>query len=85
MSKYEPLGDYLRAHSDRVTLSFDDIADIIGDTLPDSAYRHKAWWANEAEGKHVEAASWMDEGFRTEALSLADETVTFVRGAPTDT
>jgi len=80
MSKYEPLGNYLRAQkSDRVTLSFDEIADIIADTLPVSAYKYSAWWANEAVGQHVEAHAWMDEGFKTEGVSLTAESVTFVR------
>jgi hypothetical protein len=80
MSKYEPLGNYLRAQkSDRVTLSLDEIADIIGDTLPASARKFVAWWENEAQGSHVQARAWVDEGFKTEGVSLTSESVTFVR------
>jgi len=63
MTKYAPLGDYLRKQdTDRVTLSFDDIADIIGDVLPPSAFEHLEWWSNERNGSHVEAHAWMNAG-----------------------
>lgn len=77
--KYDRLGEYLRGrNADRVTLTFDDIADIIGDELPESARRYAAWWANDP--KHSQAKAWLDEDYKTEALSLAEERVTFVRG-----
>ena len=78
MSKYSPLRDYLvKQTADRVTLSFEMISDIIGDTLPDSAYEHSAWWANDRE--HVQARAWLDEDFKSESVSVAFERVTFVR------
>jgi hypothetical protein len=81
MGKYEPLGDYLRRQGvDRVTLSFDDISDIIGDALPASARQHAEWWANDATGGHVQANAWLAEGWRAEPASLSDERIAFVRG-----
>lgn len=78
MYKYDPLGDYLRKQSsDRVTLSFDDVADIIGDTLPPSAFTRAEWWANSRS--HIEANAWMDEGWKTEGTSLIEQRVTFVK------
>lgn len=80
MSKYEPLGNYLRAQkSNRVTLSFRDVTDIIGDTLPASATAHVEWWANDTNGQHVQANEWLNAGWKTDSISLADERVTFVR------
>lgn len=81
MSKYAPLGDYLRKQStDRAALSFDDVAGIIGDALPASAYKYGAWWANETNRTHVEAHAWMKAGWKVESFSLIEERVTFVRG-----
>jgi hypothetical protein len=78
MNGYEPLRRYLQAQGDeQVTLSFSDIADIIGDSLPESAHRQTAWWANDPE--HPEAQAWMGAGYDVAFMSLASETVTFVR------
>ena len=78
MSKYEPLGDYLRKQAgNRVTLSFRDIANIIGEPLPDSARQHRAWWANDP--KHVEAAAWLSAGWKSASVSLMEERVVFFR------
>ena len=78
MSKYEPLGDYLKKQTaSRLTLSFKDIAGIIGDALPDSARAHSAWWAKDQ--KHVEAKARLDAGWKSVSVSLMEERVTFFR------
>lgn len=47
MSKYSALGQFLsNAKGDRIDLSFADIEGILEDELPESAYKHDAWWAN---------------------------------------
>lgn len=51
MSKYTPLADYLRNQiTRRLSLTFRQIEGILGRPLPSSAYKHRPWWANEAEG-----------------------------------
>jgi len=78
MSKYDAVGDYLKKQTtSRVTLSFNEIAGIIGDALPDSARNHRAWWANDP--KHVEAKAWLDAGWKSASVSLVEERVTFFR------
>ncbi|MFP4051702.1 MAG: DUF6884 domain-containing protein [Thermoplasmata archaeon] len=75
MSKYEPLGEYLRdLDKDRVLLSFEEIEDILGADLPKSARKHSAWWSN---GGHSQADAWMDAGWRVEDLNQNDEEVVF--------
>jgi hypothetical protein len=59
-------------------MSFEEIADLVGG-LPNSAYRHQAWWANEREGRHVQARSWMSAGFVVSFVSIQDRSVTFIR------
>ena len=79
MSKYAPLVDYLNEQrNDSVTVSFDDIARIIGDTLPASARLHPAWWGNDTEVRHVNADEWLSAGWKVESVSLDEERVTFV-------
>ena len=78
MGAYEPLQHYLEAHGEEsVTLSFDHLAEIVGDSLPDSAHRHVAWWANDPT--HNEAKAWLDAGYESACVSLVAETVTFIR------
>jgi len=82
VAKYDPLFDYLsRATEPRLRLSFAEIERIIGDSLPASARRHQAWWANERVGTHVHARSWLDAGYETQHLDLNSATIEFVRSA----
>jgi hypothetical protein len=78
--KYTLLGHFLKnsANND-LTLSFADIERIINDELPKAANEHRAWWANEVEGNHVEAHAWMGAGWRVEHVDLNRKVVRFVR------
>ena len=78
VSKYRPLLQYL-AKTDALflKLSFAEIEKILGAPLPQSARRYFAWWANEEDGMHVQAESWMDAGFQTEKLDFNGGTVCF--------
>ena len=78
MSKYDPLTIHLIDSQEMVvTLSFAQIERILDTDLPQSAFRHNAWWANETEGTHTHSNSWMDAGYRTENVNLNSTTVTF--------
>ena len=80
VSKYNPLLQYL-ARSDvlYLKLSFAEVEKILGAPLPQSARRYSAWWANNQDGGHVQAASWLDVGYHTENLDLNARTVSFRR------
>ena len=70
--KYRKLYDYLIDQSGpEVTLSFDEIKEIIGFKLPDSAFRHRPWWAN---GGHSQCRAWMNAGWFVDQVSLGDYT-----------
>ncbi len=46
-SEYRPLHKYLdERFANTVVLTFSEIEDLLGFTLPDSARVHQAWWAN---------------------------------------
>ena len=79
MSKYEPLPQFLA--SERVSLkrlTFAEIERVLGFKLPKSAYKHEAWWSNNATG-HSHARAWLSAGWRTEDVDLAGRKVTFQR------
>lgn len=81
MSKYEPLPQFLLSKSaSSLCLAFQDIEDILGFTLPKSAYAHEAWWSNNEMG-HSHARSWLRAGWRTAKVNLAARKVTFERAA----
>ena len=66
--KYEPLELYLKnlpASQDELALSFEEVGNIIGQSLPPSAYEHRPWWANQTNiSNRSQAAAWMKTDFR---------------------
>jgi hypothetical protein len=78
MAKYEPLHLHLKKqHLKRVRMSFAQIEKLLGEGLPPSASAHRAWWANEAAGQHVQARAWLDAGFRVDDVDLDQGAVKF--------
>jgi hypothetical protein len=79
MSKYESLPQFLGSAPGAVKrLSFAEIERVLGFKLPKSAYKHEAWWSNNATG-HSHARAWLEAGWHTEAVDLAARKVTFQR------
>lgn len=64
-SKYDPLIDHLAAQSAiEVTLTFADVERLLGEPLPQSAYKHGAYWANSAnDPTHSWARRWVADGW----------------------
>ncbi len=80
-SKYAALADWLQSQpggKDEVRLSFEEVEQIIGGSLPASAYEHRAWWANDSQG-HPHSQLWLEVGWRTNYLNRTEKVVTFVR------
>ena len=68
--KYDSLKKYLRNY--QISLSYPMIEKIIGEKLPESAYKYKAWWAN---GGHIQAYSWLDAGWKVKRVDLGKEII----------
>ena len=78
-SKYDPLYDHLVNSPETViSLSFAEIERILGFALPASARRYQAWWANEREGTHSHARSWLDASYGTQGVDLNAQSLRFV-------
>jgi len=78
MSKYEPLGRYLRKQGkDLVPLSFAEIERIIGAKLPASA-RYRAWWSNN-DFNSVMTKVWLDAGYESEQVDMQKGKLVFRR------
>lgn len=78
-SKYDALAEHLRRQSgSRHTMSFDQMAQLIGTPLPPSAHAHRAWWANDRT--HPQALNgWLAAGWEVDAVDWGLEAVTFRR------
>jgi hypothetical protein len=80
MGKYDRLGDHLSSCEEhRVHLAFSELERVLGFALPPSASRHRAWWANEREGSHSHARSWLNNGWRVDYVDLNAKQVVFIR------
>jgi hypothetical protein len=79
MSKYKALPQFLAEKNRPIhRMSFREIENILGFKLPKSAYQHEAWWSNNDTG-HSHARTWLQFGWRTEAVDLKRHQVTFRR------
>jgi DNA-binding transcriptional regulator YiaG len=77
-SKYRPLFEHLRnAHTDEVTLFFAEIERLMGVPLPASAHS-RGWWSNRGRGS-LQAAAWLDAGYRVHDIDVDGQRVTFRR------
>lgn len=80
MSKYAALRDYLNGlKSDHWNATFNEIENLLGFTLPSSARRYPAWWANQNPRSHAQCSGWLDAGWKASELNLTRESVTFIK------
>jgi hypothetical protein len=83
MSIYEPLFKSLCLKSAggmrTIPATFKQIEAVLGFTLPDTARKSPKWWGNEnGDTRHVQCRAWLNAGFETKNLNLANESVEFV-------
>jgi hypothetical protein len=84
MSKYSALSEYLAQVKDvDVVLTFSQIEEILGTSLPSSARQHAAWWSNEKSGSHTWAHLWQSAGWSRDKVDFLSERVTFRRSIST--
>jgi len=78
MSKYSRLTDFLRGLAKdgetEWTPSFDEVEEVLGERLPDSARQHRAWWANQGRAHSL---VWESAGWKTANVDVEDEELTF--------
>jgi len=46
---------------------------MLNDKLPPSSKQYSAWWSNETKGSHVQAHSWMDAGWKVDAVNFSEK------------
>ena len=76
LSKFENLSAFFaEMKRDSITLSFSEIERILGFPLSPSAREVKQYWSN--SDSHSIAQCWLRYGYKTYAVDLAKETVSF--------
>ena len=76
-SKYFPLFSRLQqAAGEPVMLTFAQIEELLGSSLPGSARARAGWWSNRGQGA-VQAAAWMGAGYHVADVDLTAETIRF--------
>ena len=79
MSKYDALGDYLRAQSvDAVPMTFAEVERVTGTRLPRSAFEHRPWWSNNGSNS-VMTKVWLGAGFRSAQVDMQGRKLVFQR------
>lgn len=79
ISKYAPLGEYLRRHPmAEVPMSFAEIERVTGVTLPPKAQNYAAWWSNNPSN-NVMTKVWLAAGYKTERVDLGARRLVFRR------
>lgn len=74
--KYRFLSEYLYGTAKpQVRLSFEEIEQILGFELPDSACVHRAFWANTTS--HSIALSWLSVGYSVVEADLQKKYIVF--------
>ena len=59
--------------------SFDELEAILRFSLPKSARKYMAWWANERKGGNSQKLAWSSQGWKTAHVDLKSERVVFSR------
>lgn len=80
MPKYAPLAAHLaQQNASELTLSFDEIENIIGEKLPGTVDRFRPFWANSRVKDGHPGRLWLDAGWRQVHLDQPNRLVTFRR------
>jgi CBS domain-containing protein len=80
-SKYAPLATFLSKQpktQERITLTFDQIEEVINNQLPAAAREHRSWWANDST-THVQSGQWLKVNWRVVTINMTGEKVVFAR------
>ena len=74
INKYQKLEGYLRNSKNKFEkLTYSEIIKIIGNNLPNSAYRYRPWWANSGQ---AHSKIWSSVGWKVSSVDLGNS-VTF--------
>ncbi len=75
---YSPFASFIKSQkNDSITCTFSQIEQILGKSMPSSAYKHLAWWSNSPTHplmKEILSAGWMSK-----KANLKNKTISFYK------
>ena len=75
-NKYQNLTEHLVNMEENVwEASFEEIQEVLGVPLPESAFQYPAWWANQ---NRAQSRAWEGAAWKTKQVDLKNGKVTFV-------
>jgi hypothetical protein len=79
-SRYAKLAALLAASgADVVELAFAEVASVVPDGLPESAYRYRTWWTSNTDASAQSRHGWSGAGYGVSQVDLINRVVTFVQ------
>jgi hypothetical protein len=80
LRKYKALQSHLERQNGRAEmLAFEDIEAIIGKPLPESAIKHRSFWANNNQDQDIHTPAWTRAGYRVAYVDREQKVVRFER------
>ena len=78
--KFSRLYTHLRHQDGRKwSTTFNEIEEILGFQLPNSARMDRPWWLNQINDGHSQALAWIAAGWCVSVVDLEQESLTFKR------
>lgn len=75
--KYELLEAHLlECRESEVPMTFEKVEEIVGTTLPPSAFRHRAWWSNNPSNSVITHA-WLRAGYKSAEVDMTGHKLVF--------
>jgi len=84
-NKYLPLETWFSKRPKSVKqlkLTFDEVEEILGASLPASATKLKTWWTNVQPKIQSHRTAWLNNGWMVTDFDQQGRWATFVRGKP---
>ena len=75
---YTALTAYLESSGkSKIVMTFEEVKRVNGGYLPDSAYKHRPWWANDPKG-HSQSYASLNARYKTCDVNMEEQVVHFV-------
>lgn len=76
-SKYDPLNQFLQFNnSNRIIMTFSEIEEVLGFSLPMSAQKYMSWWDDSSQ--HSQAHAWTEAGYKANP-KMNEKKVDFIK------
>jgi len=80
MDDFDRLTEFLKGQiANEITLTFNEVRDVMGVKLPPAARTHRQWWENQASAVGRQCHAWLSAGWNVRDVRLGQQCVVFGR------